>query len=212
MTTDTYDPTTAFKDVVVESQADVENQFNDSILPPYDLAEIELSDLDIDMVKIVGVPNMLKTSLWNLWFQCFGNYVSNAKKINGYICLCLEPWQLYIQEQHAWELGLIVRSEVEHYPPGGDKPTNQLTSNIQVSGEELVRYLNTAGVQNVIAYKYGMKDHSLQRVAEIIADFRKDDPNCKVWFDVGYRIIPQCLSPGVHSTVVASFNQDAAKR
>ena len=97
----------AFRDVVVEKDADISQQF-ELEFPPYNLDEINLSDCDIDMMRVTGKPEMLAHPLDHSYLQCFGSFKRN-KRLNGMSRIVQEPWQIWIHDHDVWNLLSIVR-------------------------------------------------------------------------------------------------------
>ena len=209
---DDYDPVTWFRKTLIQEPGDIDTQFGNTVPPSYDLKKLDPQEMDIDMIEVRGRPVMLNEAI-DAYIEVFPKNKPPNSNMKGFVCISAEPWQLYIRKEYCRALGAVVRHHDRTYPHPRSANASQFPLNIQVHGHVLIDWLVEAGVESVRAYKYGMKDKNLGRAANMMAKFRRHDSTCKVFYDLGYSIKPSSLFPtGEHSTLVGSFDSEAARR
>ncbi len=215
-----YSEREAFQKVYVERQRDVEAQWDNSRVPAYDLKEVTLQCVDVDMLRFQGKPAMLNIVLDMQFLHCFGHF-KRQKNIPNHSRVLQEPWQVWIPDANVEAFKAVIHKHFK-YPKDktnnrqrrSNKPnTNPYPLTKRIHGHKLIEMLEEAEVHHVVAYMYGMKEPNLDRVADIIHSFKVGDPTCSVKYDLGYYIKARDYEmEDTKTTLLGAFNSLAANR
>lgn len=207
---ESYSLEDAFREVIVENENDI-HLMRTFFVKSYDLDLIQLSECDVDMIRVTGSPKMLSKTLDVSYLQCFGPFKPN-KRLNGFHRIVQEPWQIWIRDIDVWNLYAVTRNYCNSYPIASADRKNPLHLTVRIHGHMLIDMLVEAGVQTVCAYQYSMKESNLERAAKSIKAFRDSDPQCEVLYDLGYYIQPMPVAEGVHTLLLSAMNTEGAMR
>ncbi len=201
-----YDDAIMFRRLHLEHPDDLRH---DSI--SYDLRKIWLEDFDVDMIRVVGAPCMMKHLLHGNFLHCFGKFKTPSKNDPnfGHFCILGEPWQLWVNNKYLARFREVVRDHIAHYPLSYNG-NNPFPLNHRIPSRKLITMLEEAGIESLVAYSYAMKC-DLQDAADSIALFRKGDPSCQYRYDIGYYINSATPTEGP-SLVIGAYNEEAARR
>ena len=116
-----YSEGEAFQKVYVERQRDVEAQWDNSRVPAYDLKEVTLQCVDVDMLRFQGKPAMLNIVLDMQFLHCFGHF-KRQKNIPNHSRVLQEPWQVWIPDANVEAFKAVIH---KHFKYPKDKTNNR---------------------------------------------------------------------------------------
>ena len=206
-----YNEDRAFLDVVLSNENDVRDgrelyHLNACWPRAYDTSEITEDSVDIDMLMFRGLPDLLKGI--DGFPGVFG-FHEDHPQLNDCVIISIEPWIIGFDKKFIKRVQDQLQRKIKHYPKGTSKK-NPFPLSKRIGKDKLVDILNSAGVDEVVIYQYGMKT-SLMDGASTIHRFRKLDPHCQVHFDLATEILAHSVE-GATTTLLAHSPPDGTQR